>query len=177
MKRKYAARSSWKRMIERNYRELYMETESFTGYVTRLDMIQVTHPLHVRYSERTVQLVGDGYSWLQQFPSGKKHVVTTMFNERGKIVQTYVDICFRHGRDANGIFWDDLFLDLVLLPSGECLILDADELEAALRAGEINRAQYDEAWREVDRLREQIRTSDSVTGTLAYAHHALLSNS
>lgn len=64
-----------------------METESFTGYVTRLDMIQVTHPLHVRYSERTVQLVGDGYSWLQQFPSGKKHVVTTMFDEHGKIVQ------------------------------------------------------------------------------------------
>lgn len=153
-----------------------METESFTGYVTRLDMIQVTHPLHVRYSERTVQLVGDGYSWLQQFPSGKKHVVTTMFDERGKIVQAYIDICLRHGRDTNGIFWDDLFLDLVLLPSGECLILDADELEAALRAGEINRAQYDEAWQEVDRLREQMRTSDFVTGTLAYAHHALLSD-
>ncbi|WP_251135387.1 hypothetical protein [Exiguobacterium sp. s192] len=56
------------------------------------------------------------------------------------------------------------------------MILDADELEAALRAGEINRAQYDEAWQEVDRLREQIRTSDFVTGTLAYAHHALLSD-
>lgn len=63
-----------------------------------------------------------------------------------------------------------------MLPSGECLILDADELEAALRAGEINRAQYDGAWREIDRLREQMRTSDFVPGTLAYAHHALLSD-
>ncbi|MDI3235475.1 DUF402 domain-containing protein [Exiguobacterium antarcticum] len=85
--------------------------------------------MHVRYSEQTIQLVGDGYSWLQQFPIGKQHVVTTMFDEKGKIVQSYIDICLQHGRDTTGVFWDDLFLDLVLFPSGECLILDADELD------------------------------------------------
>lgn len=173
MERKYAARSSWKRIVKRDYRELYLETTSFTGYVTRLDMIRVTDPLSVRYSGQEIQIAGDGYSWLQQFPAGQKHVITTMFNAHGQIVQSYIDICLRHGRDTTGIFWDDLMLDLVLLPSGECFVLDAEELETALTAGEITREDYDRAWKEINRLQQQIRSAEFGPGPLACAHDDL----
>ncbi len=160
MKRKYATRSSWKRIVKRDYRELYLETTSFTGYVTRLDLIRVTNPLSVRYSEQEIQIAGDGYSWLQQFPAGQKHVVTTVFNAHGQIVQSYIDICLRHGRDTTGIFWDDLMLDLVLLPSGECFVLDAEELETALKqAGGSLGTSTTGAWKEINRLQQQIRSN------------------
>ncbi|MGE6556700.1 DUF402 domain-containing protein [Exiguobacterium artemiae] len=176
IERKYAARSSWKRIVKRHYRERYLETTSFTGYVTRLDLIEVTHPLLVRYSEQEIEIVGDGYSWLQQFPAGQKHVVTTMFNAHGQVIQSYIDICLRHGRDTTGIFWDDLFLDLALLPSGECLILDADELETARETGLVNQDQYAAAWMEVEMLQHQIRTKELLFQPLALArvHHDLL---
>ncbi|RDB34001.1 DUF402 domain-containing protein [Exiguobacterium sp. RIT594] len=176
MKRKYATRSSWKRIVKRDYRELYLETTSFTGYVTRLDLIRVTNPLSVRYSEQEIQIVGDGYVWLQQFPAGQKHVITTMFNAHGQIVQVYVDICLRHGRDTTGIFWDDLMLDLVLLPSGECFVLDAEELELARETGVVNQDQYAAAWKETKILQDQIRTNKLLFQPLARVHHDLLGN-
>ncbi|QNR21252.1 DUF402 domain-containing protein [Exiguobacterium sp. Helios] len=176
MERKYAARSSWKRIVKRDYRELYLETTSFTGYVTRLDMIRVTDPLSVRYSGQEIQIAGDGYSWLQQFPAGQKHVITTMFNAHGQIVQSYIDICLRHGRDTTGIFWDDLMLDLVLLPSGECFVLDAKELELARETGGISQDQYAAAWKETKILQDQIRTNKLLFQPLARVHHDLLDN-
>jgi len=105
--RKYAARSSWKRIVKRHYRERYLETTSFTGYVTRLDLIEVKHPLLVRYSEQEIQIAGDGYSWFQQFPAGQKHVGTTVFNAHGQIVQSYIDIChgIRPGFFGTIYFW------------------------------------------------------------------------
>ena len=176
MERKYGGRVSWKRLVERRHRELYLKTESFSGYVIRLDLIRVTHPLSVRYAEQEIQIAGDGYSWLQQFPAGQKHVITTMFNADGQIIQAYIDICLRHGRDTTGIFWDDLFLDLVLLPSGECLILDADELEAALATGVVSQDQYAAAWKEVEALQHQIRMNEGMFHRLAHVHHDLLGN-
>ncbi len=96
-----------------------------------------------------------------------------MFNAHGQIVQVYVDICLRHGRDTTGIFWDDLMLDLVLLPSGEYFVLDAEELETALTAGEITREDYDRAWKEINRLQQQIRSAEFGPGPLACAHDDL----
>lgn len=170
IKRKYGARTAWNRISERNYQELYLETDDFTGHVTRLEMIRVTDPLFVQYTEQALQIAGDGYVWIQQFPAGKQHVITTMFNDQWQLVQTYIDICLRHGRDATGIFWDDLMLDLVLLPSGEYFVLDAEELETALTAGEITREDYDRSWQEINRLQQQIRTARFVPSPLACAH-------
>jgi len=65
VERKYAARSSWKRIVKRDYRELYLETDGFTGHVTRLEMIRVTDPLFVHYSEQALQIADDDYVWLQ----------------------------------------------------------------------------------------------------------------
>lgn len=67
-------------------------------------------------------------------------------------------------------------MDLVLLPSGECLILDADELETARETGLVNQNQYAAAWMEVEMLQHQIRTKELLFQPLALArvHHDLL---
>jgi uncharacterized protein len=93
------------------------------------------------------------YMWLQQFPIEKNHSVTTMFDARGEIVQWYIDICFRNGIENDIPWMDDLFLDIVLLPSGEIIEKDADEIEDALTKGTIDKPLYDLAWNEVENLK------------------------
>jgi len=76
-----------------------------------------------------------------------------MVDATGVVVQWYIDICASHGVDADGIPWfEDLYLDIVVLPSREAMLLDADELDAALVEGKITETQYHLAWEEVRSL-------------------------
>ena len=49
-------------------------------------------------------------------------------------------------------WYDDLYLDIVISPSGQTLLLDVVELDAALRQGEITATLYDFAWREASTI-------------------------
>lgn len=98
---------------------------------------KVTGPLFVHYNDKSVCIADDGYTWLQQFPINRRHAVTTMFDSQGKIVPWYIDICKEIGVENNIAWMDDLFLDIVILPSGEVIQIDADELEEALVKGVI----------------------------------------
>lgn len=51
----------------------------------------------------------------------------------------YIDICYEIGIEN----WDDLFLDIVALPTGEVIQQDEDELEEALESGSIYHKMYD----------------------------------
>ncbi|KAB8125997.1 hypothetical protein F9U64_20905 [Gracilibacillus oryzae] len=66
LKRKFADRSGWMRVTERKYAQSYLETEEFKGYITLLHTIKVTEPLSLRYDEKDVCIVDNGYMWLQQ---------------------------------------------------------------------------------------------------------------
>lgn len=156
LKRKYGNRSEWKRVLQSKYAQSFLDSKEFNGYITLLHTIKVTEPLFVSYGKKNLCIVDNGYMWLQQFPLEKNHSVTTMFDANGKIVQWYIDICLRNGI-KNGVPWmDDLFLDIVLLPSGEMIEKDAGELEDALSDGIIDKHLYDLAWNEFNILKSLI---------------------
>lgn len=68
-------------------------------------------------------------------------------------MQHYLDICLRNGVDADGMPWfEDLFLDVVVMPSGQTMVMDEDELDEALQHGVISQAHHDLAWRETSQL-------------------------
>ncbi|MBP3951739.1 DUF402 domain-containing protein [Bacillus suaedae] len=175
LKRKFGDRSEWKRIIERKYSQSYLDTKEFKGYVTLLNTIKVAEPLSVRYGEQKVCIVNDGYMWLQQFPLDKYHSVTTMFDASGEIVQRYIDICLRNGIE-NGTPWmDDLFLDVVVLPSGEVIEKDSDELETALTKGIIDISLYDLAWNEMRNIKNLINEDSFDLIKLSNSHKEMLS--
>ena len=69
----------------------------------------------------------------------------------------YIDICLQHGIDAGGIpWWDDLFLDVIVFPNGECQIIDGEELDAAWQSEVIDESQYRLAWAEATKLVQMI---------------------
>lgn len=174
LKRKYGNHSSWKRILKSRYGQTYLDTEEFKGYITLLHIEKVTEPLLVKYADKNICIADDGYMWLQQFPLDKKHVVTTMFDADGNVVQWYIDVCFETGHTDNIPWMDDLFLDIVVLPSGEIFQLDDDELEVALLSKVIDESLYDLARREARCITELIVEDKFNLLQLSYNHKGLL---
>ena len=76
-----------------------------------------------------------------------------MYNEKREIVQYYIDITEKNEiRGYENSYFYDIFLDIVLLPSGEIFLLDEDELKEALDSKIITKAQYDGAYSEANRI-------------------------
>ncbi|WP_369690878.1 DUF402 domain-containing protein [Rossellomorea vietnamensis] len=136
--------------------------------------MEVKEPLITRYGEKEICFVDNGYMWLQQFPFGKHHSVTTMLDANGEIVQWYIDICLENGVE-DGVPWlDDLYLDIVVLPSGEIFLLDEDELEQAYKKRMISESMYDLAWNESKEIMRQLQTDEFMIIKLAQEHKRML---
>jgi predicted RNA-binding protein associated with RNAse of E/G family len=98
-----------------------------------------------------------------------------MFDSQGEIVQWYIDICYVNGVSTENVPWmDDLFLDIVVLPSGEVVQKDADELEEALSKGIIDKEQYNLAWDESARINAYIKEDNFSLLKLSEDHKDLL---
>ena len=174
LKRKYGNRNSWKRIEKRKYAQTYLHTKEFTGYITLLNTVKVTEPLTIQYGEKELCIVDHGFMWLQHFPLEKNHSVTTMFDADGNVAQWYIDICLENGVD-DGVPWmDDLYLDIVVLPSGEIFQLDEDELEHAFKTGTVSKRVYDAALNESREIMKLLNNDDFTLIKLAYEHKRML---
>lgn len=177
LKRKYGDRSEWKRVLKMEYIQSFLDTERFKGYVSLLHIQNVKEPLFVNYDGIKVCIADDGYIWLQHFPIKEEHhSLTTMFDSQGNIVQWYVDICLQCGIENNVPWMDDLFLDIVILPTGEVIKKDADELDEALSRGIIDQLQYEIAWKEANRLLMLIANDEFDLMKLSKNHKEILLN-
>ena len=147
----------WKRVKAGRFAALHIEEEDFIGPVSLLYIDEAESPVSFQYDGHHVCILDDGYSWLRQLPSTQRHVLTTMFDSDGQILQWIIDVCLTSGSDSGGIhWWDDLYLDIVILPSGEVFVLDEDELDEALDTAEISKEHHSWAWKETDRLLDLI---------------------
>lgn len=175
MKRRWADRREWRRILERRFAVARLAGPEFSGYVTLLALDRFAEPFWAQVGEQRCCLAASGYSWLQQFPEGAQHTVTTMFDAGGNVLQWYIDICRQHGCDEDGVPWfDDLYLDIVVTPSGAAHLLDADELEQAMHAGLVSPADSALAWAEARRLQLALTAGDFPLLKLSAVHRGLL---
>ncbi len=153
MKRKYADRPNWTRIIEKSYKGIFIDEDSFYGYAALLTLDKVKEPLIVNYAENAICIVNDGFAWLQHFPLHGSYVLTSTFDSEGVLVQWYFDIVKKVGLSDEGIpYCDDLYLDVVALPTGEIYTLDEEELLEALEQERITQEDYDYALSEASAL-------------------------
>ncbi|RYL93014.1 DUF402 domain-containing protein [Sporolactobacillus sp. THM7-4] len=160
MKRKYSDRRGWRRIISSRISSRIFMWPSFHGEAVLLTFEEIKAPLSVTYGASRTKTVDRNYSWLQVFPDPPSHLVlTAMFNDRKQLVQCYFDVTYREGRDPDGILWfDDLYLDIILFPNHDLYLVDEDELAEALDAGIINREMHELAWRTARRLMNFIKS-------------------
>lgn len=146
MKRKFGDRANWRRITQRQFKSKYVESDRFTGYVTLYTIFALRDPLWKTYGGHTFRIADKGYTWLQYYPKGCRYVVTAMFDDKGEIVEWYIDVCKNQGITDQGVPWfDDLYLDIVVLKNGEVFLMDEDELDEALTKGDITVKDYDMA--------------------------------
>ncbi|KEK23694.1 DUF402 domain-containing protein [Bacillus gaemokensis] len=143
MKRKYGDGSSWERLIEKTYVVKNIEQ----GMLGILHMKKVKGPSYKQYNNQKLCIVNDGYTWIQYFINDKNFAITAMLDEKKKLVQYYIDVAKEYKIDERGMpYFDDLYLDVVLLPNGDVYLLDEDELEEAYTVGDISKEEYNIAW-------------------------------
>lgn len=115
-----------------DYQQKYVNTPTFQGYISLVKIKEVQNPLIVNNGEKMVCIINTDYTWLELYPEKGNFALTIMFDEKGKLIEWYFDIAKNIGLENNIPYEDDLFLDLVVEPSGKIHILDKEELEIAL---------------------------------------------
>lgn len=157
MKRKYADRPNWKRVLSRRMLIEAVSSDVFLGHVVMIGIDKVREPLLVDLFGRKQCVVNNGYSWMTLFPHNESYVMTAMFDEQNRIVQWYIDICRAKGFTQTGVPWyDDLYLDIIISRQREIGLIDQDDLQHALEQKIISKEDYDYAYKEADKLLAQL---------------------
>lgn len=169
MRKKYIDRSNWKRIKKSKSVLINTFQERFKGYASAIFIEKVHEKLVCYLDEKQFCLVDDGYVWIQRLPIDKNWSVTTMFDENNNIIQWYLDITKQNSIDMHKQpFYDDLYLDVVVFPSGEIVLLDEDELKEALEKGDITQMDFDLAYNEANQIMNGIGKDVSYLLNMSY---------
>lgn len=157
MKRKSTDRTYLKRVIDRDFISINVDDYDFKGYITLFKMNNVTQDCIIKYGKKNICVINNGYKMMQYVPLNENYTLTAFCDENNRLVQWYFDITYRNGIGDDGIpFYDDLYLDIVILPPLDIYLLDEDELDEARDAKEINEEQYNLAYNVANRLMNDI---------------------
>ncbi len=175
MRLKFADRSDWSGLLARRFIVRRLDSAEYHGYVTLLHIAEISEPFDVFFQGERVRIAARGYDWVQHFPDGEHYTLLAAFDEQGELVQWYIDVIGGSGLDERGIpYYEDLYLDIVISPQGEPLVLDVEELDQALKRGEVSPVEYDFAWRIVSSLLTALEEDLLPLLWLSESHRALL---
>ena len=170
MKRKYINRSKWERIKESKNVIINTYNERFKGYGSAVFIEKVHEKLVCNIDKRKFCLADDGYTWIQRLPINENWAVTTMFDENNNIVQWYFDITKQNSIDDNKQpFYDDLYLDVVVFPSGDIMLFDEDELKAALDSGDITKEDFDLAYSTANKIIDGMAKDVAYLSNMSYS--------
>lgn len=160
MKRKRLDRDGWREYNKckpPRYYQMRVDTDDFRGLVCPIQWIdgQYRYWNFSKSGKRAV--IGEGMTWLQLIPDGKKRVITAMYLPDYTLSVCYVDVIENLEYDPDGVaVFIDKYLDVVFTPQDGAGIDDRDELDEAFQSGDITKAQYDSALDECDSIMAEL---------------------
>ena len=166
MKRKSLSYASWTCITSRS---LYMKrvTEPFHGYAALLEIHEVTEPQIWQWQGEPLVVCDRGMAWLSLLPERGGLCITAQLQADGSVALWYIDMIAGQGVDQDGVPWfDDLYLDLIVHPDGAMIVDDRDELDHALRQGDITEAQHRQAIETCEMLQKGLKTGTRPLQTL-----------
>jgi predicted RNA-binding protein associated with RNAse of E/G family len=125
------------------------------GYVAHIQIIEVHYPGIVGDKGFEVCIADNGYSELSFLPDNENWYLTAIYDARSEIIEWYFDITRKNAIDEEGKpYCDDLYLDAALLPDGQILIFDEDQMQEALDNGNITQEESEMAYDVLKKLKE-----------------------
>lgn len=104
-----------------------------------------------------------GYRWITKWEAGKPYIITKFYDAQENLVGIYCDASRPVQKIAGGFAFDDLYLDVWQVPGEKPVILDEDELEAAVQAGFIKQSEAISARETAALLRQKLADDPSFT--------------
>lgn len=153
LKKRYADRFVGNR-ANADLRIISISDDYFSGDIYFYKFIDVKDKLLIPNGKC---IMDNNYKWLEFYDYSSKVKLTAIYDENSEIIEWYFDIARKIGKE-NGIpYEDDLYLDVVVTPSGEIILLDEDELKDALKRMEITNSEYENAYKEANHLKDRLR--------------------
>ena len=141
--------------INDDYKQIKIDEDFFKGYVVYLKLNNISKPLIVNNGKEFICIRDNNYEWIEVYPENGKYVITIMFDDKNNLIEWYFDISKNIGI-LNGIpYEDDLYLDMIITPSGEKIIIDEDELMSAYNRGDITLDDVSNAYQTLKLLEDK----------------------
>ena len=137
------------------YQQITVDEIFFKGVVCFVKLQNVAKPKYIENGNKKLCIIDNGYSLIEAYPDNGKYALTIMFDNRGKLIEWYFDIAKAVGIEDGIPFEEDLYLDMAIMPDGEKIILDEDELLAARSEGIISQEDVDGAYNTLRELEKK----------------------
>ena len=134
-----------------------IDKDNIKGYASLIEIEEVNRPFFVGEKGAEFCLYDNGYSELGFLPDNENWMVWVLYNEKCEIFEWYFDITRENSADGNGEpYCEDMYLDAVLFPDGQIMVLDENEFLEARDNGDITQDEFDMGYRVLNRLIENI---------------------
>lgn len=158
LKKRYAdGAKKYKHVLEVELKQQSINEKNFVGDVYLKNFIKVTEPYLV---PKGLKIQDVGYKHVEFYDYNSKVKLTAVYDEKDEIVEWYFDIARCIGKEDGVPYEDDLYLDVVLTPSGETILLDEDELKEAYERMEMTKEEFDEAYELANDLIKRIQGNE-----------------
>lgn len=156
LKKKYADQYVGGKVKKSEQKIISIDEKDFTGDIYFYNFLEVQDKIIIPNGK---SIMDNNYKWLEFYDYSSKIRLTAIYDENNKIIEWYFDIARKIGKE-NGIpFEDDIYLDVVVRPTGEIILLDEDELKEAFNRLEVNKNDYDMAYEEANNLIKRLENS------------------
>lgn len=148
MKKKYADFPALDKDYKKFYENKYVDNVDFKGNISALTAIKYED------DKKT-----DFLRWIQFYNDDNKNIAMTVgLNEENKILYWYFDIAKNTLFTDKGVpYIEDLYLDVIIDPNGKMVLVDEDELKDALDSNDINKEEFDFAYRVANDLISKVK--------------------
>lgn len=141
------------------YKQITLDETFFKGVACFVKLQNISQPKFVNKGNEMFCLINNGYSLIEAYPDEGKYALTIIFDDNGVLIEWYFDIAKSVGME-NGIpYEDDLYLDMAIMPDGEIIVLDEDELLAARDEGLITQGDVEDAYNTLRKLKKKYASS------------------
>lgn len=155
LKKRYADRFVGNR-ANANLKIMSIKDEYFSGDIYFYNFIEVKDKIVIPNGKAIMDY---NYKWLEFYDYSSKIKLTAIYDENSEIVEWYFDIAREIGKDNEIPYEDDLYLDVVVTPNGDIILLDEDELKEAYNKREMTREEYENAYKEAEQLMDKLKNN------------------
>ena len=162
-------------LMRNNYFE-EVNDDRYVGYIGVTDIIKTSEEVYVpREGRKPECILASGMKRLRVFPTNTNYTINAVYDNKFNFIEFYIDIVNKVGVNQDNIpYMEDLYLDIVYTHKDEIIILDEDELEAALNNNEISKEQYDICIKQKDELVSILSNKKEAEALKEYCHNQLL---